>query len=85
LKDIITSARLQEHQSSNESNLEESMNASPPLSRPEPAEALRQVSGPAVGLLITGIIGGLLSITSLVIHAVGLSFSPFFWDEFPDK
>lgn len=55
---------------------------------PPPADtaiAAQQVSGPSVGLLVTGIIGAVFSLTSIVAIGIGTSFSSYWMDEIPDR
>lgn len=47
--------------------------------------ASRQVSGPATGLLVTGIIGAFFAGFTLIASIVGMSFAPFIRDEIPDR
>ncbi len=49
------------------------------------SEASRQVSGPATGLLVTGIIGAFFACLTLIASIVGMSFAPFIRDEIPDR
>lgn len=44
-----------------------------------------QVSGPSVGLLITGVIGGIWSLFSLISAGIGTSIASFWVDEIPDS
>jgi hypothetical protein len=43
-----------------------------------------QVSGPAVGLLVTGIIGAVFSLVGFISLAVGTSLNHFWIEEFPE-
>jgi hypothetical protein len=45
----------------------------------------RQVSGPAIGLLVTGIIGAFFAVLTLFASIVGMSFAPFIRDEMPER
>jgi len=45
----------------------------PQIPQPSPAVASREVSGPATGLLITGVVGGLFAFLSLLGHLLGFS------------
>jgi hypothetical protein len=49
------------------------------------SDASRQVSGPATGLLVTGIIGAFFAAFALIASIVGMSFAPFIRDEIPDR
>ena len=49
------------------------------------SDASRQVSGPATGLLVTGIIGVFFAGLTLIASIVGMSFAPFIRDEIPDR
>lgn len=49
------------------------------------SDAYRQVSGPSVGLLITGILGGILSITALISISIGTSISSIITHRFSDR
>ena len=51
---------------------------------PVTVDPIRQVSGPSIGLLITGIIGGIFSLVTLISVAIGTGLSAFWIDEFPD-
>jgi len=42
-----------------------------------------QVSGPAIGLLVAGIIGGMFSLVTLISLGIGLGFSTFWVRELP--
>lgn len=48
-------------------------------------DASRQVSGPATGLLVTGIIGAFFAALTLIASIVGMSIAPFIRDEIPDR
>ncbi len=43
-----------------------------------------QVSGPAIGLLVTGIIGAVFSLVGFISLAVGTSLNHFWIEEFPE-
>ena len=43
-----------------------------------------QVSGPAIGLLVTGIIGAVFSLVGFISLAIGTGLSHFWVDEFPE-
>ena len=45
----------------------------------------RQVSGPATGLLVTGIIGAFFAGIGLIMNIIGMGVSPFIRDEIPDR
>ena len=49
------------------------------------SDASRQISGPATGLLVTGIIGAFFAGLTLIASIVGMSFAPFIRDEIPDR
>jgi hypothetical protein len=49
------------------------------------ADPSRQISGPATGLLITGIIGALLAAVGFIVNIIGMGISPFIVDELPDR
>jgi hypothetical protein len=49
------------------------------------SDASRQVSGPATGLLVTGIVGVFLAGIGLIMNIIGLGISPFIRDEIPDR
>jgi hypothetical protein len=49
------------------------------------SDASRQVSGPATGLLITGIIGAFFAGIGLIMNVIGIGVSPFIRDEIPDR
>jgi Flp pilus assembly protein protease CpaA len=44
-----------------------------------------QVSSPSVGLLVTGIIGGILSLLGLILNAIGTSVIPFVEDSLDER
>ena len=44
-----------------------------------------QVSSPSVGLLVTGIIGGILSLLGLILNAIGTSVIPFVKDSLDER
>jgi len=48
-------------------------------------DASSQVSGPAIGLLITGIIGGIFSLASFFSISIGTGLSTLWWEGFPDR
>ena len=50
-----------------------------------PSDASRQVSGPATGLMVTGIIGAFFAALALIASIVGMSFAPFIRDEIPER
>jgi hypothetical protein len=59
---------------------------------PKPVQAVpdptAQVSGPSIGLLVTGIIGGIFSLLGLFMSILGTSFSSIMrdrFDEFDDR
>jgi hypothetical protein len=56
--------------------------APPPPSAPN---ASQQVSGPAIGLLITGIIGGIFSLASFFSISIGTGLSTLWWEGFPER
>jgi len=69
---------------------------SPPKQAPPPTtptvptptsapDASNQVSGPAIGLLITGIIGGIFSLASFFSISIGTGLSTLWWEGFPDR
>lgn len=49
------------------------------------SDASRQVSGPATGLLVTGIIGAFFAVVGLFISILGMGITPFFKDGIPDR
>ena len=49
------------------------------------SDASRQISGPAIGLLVTGIIGAFFAALTLIASIVGMSFAPFIRDEIPAR
>ena len=48
-------------------------------------DASRQVSGPAIGLLVTGVIGVFFAGIGLIMNFIGMGISPFIRDEIPDR
>lgn len=52
---------------------------------PVTKDAASQVSGPATGLLVAGILGAAIELTSLIALIIGTSFYSFIEDEMPDK
>jgi hypothetical protein len=48
-------------------------------------DASRQVSGPATGLLVTGIIGALFAGLALIASIAGMGLAPFIRDEIPAR
>ncbi len=44
-----------------------------------------QVSSPSVGLLVTGVVGGIISLLGLILNAIGTSFIPFMEDSFDER
>ena len=48
-------------------------------------DASRQVSGPAIGLLITGILGIFFAALGLIASIVGMGIAPFIRDEIPER
>lgn len=52
---------------------------------PEATSVSRQVSGPSVGLLVTGIIGAIFSLISIITIGIGASISSYWSDEIPDR
>jgi hypothetical protein len=49
------------------------------------SEASRQVSGPATGLMVTGIVGAFFAVITLFISILNLGIAPFIRDEIPEK
>ena len=49
------------------------------------SDASRQVSGPAIGLMVTGIIGAFFAVLTLFASIVGMGIAPFIRDEIPKK
>lgn len=49
------------------------------------SDASRQVSGPATGLLVTGIIGVFFAGLGLIGSIVGMGIAPFFREEIPER
>lgn len=49
------------------------------------SDASRQVSGPAIGLLVTGIIGAFFAGVGLIASIVGMGIAPFIREEIPDR
>ncbi len=64
-----------------------------PPSPPTPAvpappgrpDVSNQVSGPAIGLLITGIIGAIFSLAGFFSISIGTGLSTLWWEGFPDR
>lgn len=52
---------------------------------PTTPDAYSQVSGPYVGLLITGILGAILCLTGLILNIIGTSLSSLMVDRFSDE
>jgi hypothetical protein len=52
---------------------------------PVTKDAPSQVSGPATGLLVAGILGAVIELTSLIALIIGTSFYSFIENEMPDK
>ncbi len=50
-----------------------------------PSDASRQVSGPAIGLLVTGIVGIFFAALALIVSILGMGFAPFIRDEIPER
>ena len=48
-------------------------------------DAARQVSGPATGLMVTGIIGAFFAVLTLIASIVGMGIAPFIRDEISDR
>jgi len=44
-----------------------------------------QVSSPSVGLLVTGVVGGIISLIGLILNAIGTSVIPFVEDSLDDR
>jgi Flp pilus assembly protein protease CpaA len=44
-----------------------------------------QVSSPSVGLLVTGVVGGILSLLGLILNAIGTSVIPFVKDSLDER
>lgn len=55
------------------------------LSQPTTSDPRMQVSGPSIGLLVTGIIGGILELTIFIAGIFGTSFIALMEDEIPEK
>jgi hypothetical protein len=56
--------------------------------KPSPQKAIdpaRQVSGPAIGLLVTGIIGAVFSVIALISISIGTGLSTFWEHDFTEK
>jgi len=53
--------------------------------QPMTNDAHRQISGPATGLLITGILGALLSVTGFIVTIIGTGISSIVVDHIPDR
>jgi hypothetical protein len=49
------------------------------------SDASRQVSGPATGLLVTGIIGAFFAGVGLIASIVGMGIAPFIREEIPER
>jgi hypothetical protein len=49
------------------------------------SDAAHQVSGPATGLMVTGIIGAFFAVLTLIASIVGMGIAPFLRDEIPDR
>ena len=49
------------------------------------SDAARQVSGPATGLMVTGIIGAFFAALTLIASILGMGFAPFIRDEMPER
>lgn len=49
------------------------------------SDASRQVSGPATGLLVTGIIGAFFAGLGLIASIVGMGIAPFIREEIPER
>jgi len=49
------------------------------------SDASRQVSGPATGLLITGIIGIFFAALGLIASILGMGIAPFIREEIPER
>lgn len=52
---------------------------------PRTTDASSQVSGPAIGLLITGIIGAVFSLASFFSISLGTGLSTLWWEGIPDR
>jgi len=50
-----------------------------------PSDASRQVSGPATGLLVTGIVGIFFAALALIGSILGMGLAPFIRDEIPER
>ena len=50
-----------------------------------PGDASRQVSGPATGLLVTGIVGIFFAALALIGSILGMGIAPFLRDEIPER
>lgn len=55
----------------------------PPPAPPLQDDARSQLSGPSTGLLVTGIIGGVLSLMSLAFHTIGAGISSMMLGRIP--
>lgn len=44
-----------------------------------------QVSSPSIGLLVTGVVGGILSLLGLILNAIGTSVIPFIKDSLDER
>jgi membrane protein insertase Oxa1/YidC/SpoIIIJ len=51
---------------------------------PTTPDAVRQVSGPSTGLLITGIIGAIFSLATFFSLIIGAGLSTVWWKDIPD-
>lgn len=49
------------------------------------SDASRQVSGPAIGLLVTRVIGAFFAALALIGSIVGMGIAPFIRDEIPER
>jgi len=50
-----------------------------------PNDASRQVSGPAIGLLVTGVVGVFFAALALIGSILGMGLAPFIRDEIPER
>ncbi|MDH5467779.1 MAG: hypothetical protein OEY25_10205 [Candidatus Aminicenantes bacterium] len=48
-------------------------------------DSAAQVSSPSVGLLVTGVVGGILSLLGLILNAIGTSVIPFMKDNLDER
>lgn len=55
------------------------------VSTPMTSDPLMQVSGPSVGLLVTGILGGILELISFIAQIFGTGLISIWEDEIPEK